>query len=52
MGYAALYVYKLSAWKTKTPMREMNLVFVVHATGLNEHVGTRRMSGQTWSTGE
>jgi len=30
----------------------MDLVFAVHATGLNEHVRTRRASGQTWSTEE
>lgn len=40
------------AGEGKVSMMKTNLVFAVHATGVNEHVRTRRTSGQAWSTSE
>ena len=37
----AFHVSQFSAWKAKVPIGDTDLVFPVHATGLNEHVRTR-----------
>ena len=42
----------LWAGEAEVSIMKTNLVFTVHATGLNKHVGTRRTSGQAWSTSE
>ena len=39
-------------WGFIRAARKTDLVFAVHATGLNEHVGACRTSGQTWSADE